>query len=160
MRSRTRGEKREGPTALVCSSGGHLAHLLVLRPWWEERNRFWVTFNTPDAVGALSAERVLWAFHPTNRSALNLLRNTMLALWWCLRERPVLIVSSGAGVAVPFFYVGKLVGARTIYVEVVDRLDRPTLTGRLVRPVTDTYAVQWQEQLSLYPRARLIGRLM
>ena len=29
---------------LVCSSGGHLAQLHRLRPWWEQHDRMWVTF--------------------------------------------------------------------------------------------------------------------
>lgn len=146
--------------ALVGSSGGHLAHLMLLRRWWEGQDRFWVTFNTADAVSGLAGERTFWCHHPTNRNLPNLIRNVVLAFRICMRERPTLIVSTGAAVAVPFFYVGKLFGARTIYIEVVDRIERPTLTGRLVRPVTDKYAVQWPEQLALYPRSSLIGRLM
>ena len=146
--------------ALVGSSGGHLAHLLVLRGWWGEEDRFWVTFNTADALESLRGERTYWCHHPTNRNLRNLVRNLVLAVRVCVKERPTLIVSSGAAVPVPFFYVGKLFGARTIYVEVVDRIDKATLTGRLVQPVTDAFAVQWPAQLSLYPRSHLIGRLL
>jgi beta-1,4-N-acetylglucosaminyltransferase len=147
--------------ALVCSSGGHLAHLLVLRPWWEDRDRFWVTFDKEDARDTLAGERRYWCHFPTNRNAWNLLRNLIIAVRVCLRERPTLIVSSGAAIAVPFFYVSKLLlRSRTVYVEVVDRVDHPTLSGRLVRPVTDRYLVQWPEQEPHYPSARVIGRLM
>ena len=66
--------------ALVGSSGGHLAHLLALRPWWEHHDRFWVTFNTRDAIEALGAERTYWCYHPTNRNPWNLIRNSLLAL--------------------------------------------------------------------------------
>ena len=44
--------------------------------------------------------------------------------------------------------------------EVIDRLDTPTLTGRLCRPFTDLFCVQWPEQQELYPGALDIGRLM
>jgi UDP-N-acetylglucosamine:LPS N-acetylglucosamine transferase len=132
----------------------------MLRPWWREEQRFWVTFATMDAVEALASETAYWCHHPTNRNVLNLIRNTILALRICLRERPRLIISAGAGPAVPFFYIGKLLGAKTIFVEVVDRIEKPTLTGRLVRPVTDRFLVQWPEQERLYPRTTLIGRLL
>lgn len=125
-----------------------------------EQNRFWVSFDTPDALEALEGERRYWCFHPTNRNVWNLLRNLFLAVRVVIAERPRLIVSTGAGVAVPFFYIGKLFGAKTVFVEVVDRVDNPTLTGRLVKPVTDRYAAQWPEQLAKYPRTTLIGRLM
>lgn len=146
--------------ALVASSGGHLAQLLVLRPWWEEHERLWVTFDTPDAIQSLADERVVWCHHPTNRNLPNLLRNTVLAVRVLLRERPEIIVSTGAAVAVPFFIVGRILGAKTIFIEVVDRVDSATLTGRLVRPFTHRMLVQWPEQRRLYRGARLIGRLM
>lgn len=146
---------------LVGSSGGHLAQLLVLRPWWENHDRFWVTFDKPDARSALVGERSHWCHFPTNRNLPNLLRNTWLAVKVLRRERPDVIVSTGAAVAVPFFLVGKLLfRCRTVYIEVVDRVDHPTLTGRLVRPLTDRFLVQWPEQRRLYRGAIHIGRLM
>ena len=149
------------PIAFVGSSGGHLAHLMVLRPWWVDRNRFWVTFDKPDARSVLAEERVYWCHFPTNRHVWNLVRNTLLALRVLLKERPRLVISAGGGVAVPFFYVGKILfGTRNLFIEVVDRTDGPTLTGRLVRPVTDQYVVQWPEQVPFYPGAKLIGRLL
>jgi beta-1,4-N-acetylglucosaminyltransferase len=146
--------------ALVGSSGGHLLQLLVLERWWSRYERFWVTFEKADAVSALKRERTYWCYHPTNRNPYNLLRNTILA-WLILRkERPSVIMSTGAAVAVPFFYLGKLFGARTVYLEVYDRIDSPTLTGRLVYPVCDKFLVQWAEQKAHYPKAELVGELL
>lgn len=80
--------------------------------------------------------------------------------WKILRkEKPDLIISSGAAVAVPFFYLGKLFGAKLIYIEIFDRIDRPTLTGRLVYPVSDKFIVQWEEQLKVYPKAINMGSI-
>ena len=146
--------------ALVCSSGGHLAQLYRLEPWWREHERVWVTFDTKDAVALLSDERTVWAHHPTTRNLPNAWRNLLLAWRVLRRERPDVIVSDGAGVAVPFFVIAKLLGARTVYVEVVDRIDSRTLTGRLVYPLTDLFCAQWEEQVRLYPRAVDIGALL
>ena len=88
--------------------------------------------------------------HPTTRNIGNLLRNLVLALRVLRRERPDVIVSTGAGVAVPFFWVGRLLGCRTVYLEVYDRIDSATMTGRLCRPVTELFLVQWPEQERLY----------
>ena len=145
---------------LVCSSGGHLAQLAALRPWWQDRERRWVTFRTPDAVSLLDGEAVDWAFHPTTRNVRNLVRNTGLAARVLRRFRPDVIVSTGAAVAFPFFLLGGRFRARTVYVEVYDRLDSPTLTGRLCQPLSDRFLVQWEEQLAFYPRARVIGQLL
>jgi UDP-N-acetylglucosamine:LPS N-acetylglucosamine transferase len=143
----------------VCSSGGHLAQLYRLRSWWEDHTRVWVTFDTPDAVGLLAGERVEWAHHPTTRNVPNLLRNLHLAWRLLRRERPDVVVSDGAGVAVAFFALAKLLRVATVYVEVYDRIDTRTLTGRLCYPMADLFCVQWDEQRRLYPRSERIGTL-
>ena len=122
-------------------------------------DRFWVTFDKEDANTALAGERVYHCYFPTNRNIRNTVRNTLLAIRVLRRERPNLILSSGAAVAVPFFLVGKLLGAKTVYVEVFDRVDAPTLTGRLVRRMTDLFVVQWPEMESVYPGSVNLGSI-
>jgi len=144
----------------VCSSGGHLAQLYRLRSWWDRHEREWVTFDTPDAVALLEGERVAWAHHPTTRNVPNLMRNLGLAWRLLRRDRPDVIVSDGAGVAAPFFALGKLLRIATAYIEVYDRVDTRTVTGRLCYPLADLFCVQWDEQRRLYPRAERIGVLL
>jgi beta-1,4-N-acetylglucosaminyltransferase len=145
---------------LVCSSGGHLDHLLALRSWWTNHERRWVTFDKPDTRSVLITEQTIWAHHPTTRSIPNLLRNVGVA-WRTLRRwRPDVVVSSGAGVALPFFVLAKMFGIRTVYVEVYDRIASTTLTGRLCLPLSDLFLVQWPSQQELYPGSVLIGELM
>jgi Oligosaccharide biosynthesis protein Alg14 like len=48
----------------------------------------------------------------------------------------------------------------TIYLEVYDRIDGPTLTGRLCRPVASLFCVQWPEQLDYYRGSELVGSVM
>ena len=149
-----------GTVLLVCSSGGHLAQLLALEPWWSRHSRLWVTFRTPDAESLLAAERTTWAHHPTTRNVPNLLRNTLLALRTMRRERPGLVVTTGAGVALPFFIVARLTKVPTAYIEVYDRIDLPTLTARLCRPFTTLFLAQWEEQRRFYPEAVVVGNLL
>jgi UDP-N-acetylglucosamine:LPS N-acetylglucosamine transferase len=146
--------------ALVCSSGGHLLQLHQLKPWWEKHERLWVTFDTPDAQSLLRHEATSWAYHPTTRNVVNLLKNLRLAWSLLRRHRPDVVVSSGAAVAFPFFLVARALRIRTIYVEVYDRIDLPTLTGRLCYPLADLFLLQWREQQRFYPRGQLIGGLL
>jgi UDP-N-acetylglucosamine:LPS N-acetylglucosamine transferase len=142
---------------LVGSSGGHLAQLLCLRSWWSAEDRLWVTFDTADAVSRLEGEPTRWAYHPTTRNLPNLVRNTVQAVGVLRSYRPDVVITTGAGVAVPYFWLARLFRARTVYLEVFDRIDSRTLTARLCRPVTDLFLVQWDEQLALYPGAVLLG---
>lgn len=145
----------------VCSSGGHLTQLTSLAPWWQEHERQWVTFETEDAVSKLADEDVTYAWSPTTRNLINLIRNSFLAARLLRSYRPDVIVSTGAGSAVPFFWLRRLAGpgVRTVYLEVIDRVDSPTLTGRLCRPVTDLFCVQWPEQQEFYPGSVLVGKV-
>lgn len=144
---------------LVGSSGGHLTHLYMLKPFWENKERFWVTFDKEDARSLLEKEKMYPCYFPTNRNIKNLIRNTGVA-WKVLRkEKPDVIISSGAAVAVPFFYLGKLLGAKVIYIEVFDRINKSTLTGKLVYPITDRFIVQWEEMKKVYRKAVNLGSL-
>lgn len=145
---------------LVGSAGGHLAQLVRLEPWWTECERTWVTFDKPDARSLLADEDVVWAYHPTTRNIPNLIRNTGLAIRHLRRTPPDLIVSTGAAVAVPFFALARLLRIPTVYVEVFDRIDSPTLTGRMCRPLATRFCVQWPEQQEHYAGSTVIGPLL
>ena len=143
----------------VGSSGGHLTHLYMLKPFWQDKERFWVTFDKEDARSLLEGEKVYPCYFPSNRSAKALLFNTKTALRILKKEKPDLIISAGAAVAVPFFYLGKMMGAKTIYIEVFDRIDKPTMIGKIVYPVTDRFIVEWEEMKKVYPKAINLGSI-
>lgn len=157
-RTHTSNMSKDQPKiALVTSSGGHLTQLHMLSKSWESYDRFWVTFDKEDANTLLNDETVYHCYYPTNRSIKNLIKNTGLAFKLLFKERPDVIISSGAAIAVPFFYIGKLIGAKTIYVEIFDRIDTPTLTGKLVHPVTDEFIVQWESMTNVYKNSKNFG---
>lgn len=144
---------------LVGSSGGHLTHLYMLKPFWQNKNRFWVTFDKTDANSLLKGEKMYSCHYPTNRNIKNLIKNTIVAWKVLKKERPDIIISSGAAVAVPFFYLGKFFGVKTIYIEVFDRIDTSTLTGKLVYPIADKFIVEWEEMKRVYPKAINLGSI-
>jgi beta-1,4-N-acetylglucosaminyltransferase len=151
-----RTEKRGG-CLLVASNGGHLLQLSQLKDTWAREERHWVTFDKPDARSMLAGEDVTYAHHPTNRNIPNLLRNLRLALSLVRRLRPRAIVTTGAGVAVPFCWIGRLLGARIVYIESFARVNRPSLTGRLVHPVAHRFFVQWPDMRAHFRKAEYRG---
>ncbi len=145
---------------LVGSSGGHLTHLYMLKPFWQDKERFWVTFDKEDARSLLEGEKMYPCYYPTNRSLKALIKNTRIAIKVLRKEKPDLIVSSGAAVAVPFFWLGKLFfHAKTVYIEVFDRIDKSTVTGKMVYKVTDRFVVEWEEMKEVYPKAVNLGSI-
>jgi len=116
-----------------------------------------VTFDTATTRAALEGELVTWAHSPTNRNLPNLIRNALLS-WRVLHTcKPDVILSTGAGVAVPFLILGKLLGCRTVFVESITRIETLSLSARLALPFIDVLYVHWPQLQTRYPRAELIG---
>lgn len=146
------------PTALlVASPGGHLTQLKLMAPCFDSFDRKWVT--TDHTSVDVGGDPLLLAHGPTTRSVKNLVRNCVVAWREIRRTRPDIIVSTGAGLAVPFFVVGRLFGVKTVFLEVYDRIDTKTLTGRLVRPFTSAFLLQWPEQREVYGDGIVVGTL-
>ncbi len=144
----------------VASTGGHLAQLLALSDWWKQHDRTWVTFDKPDARSTLRGEEVIYAFHPTTRNLPNLARNAKLARIVVRDQAPDAVISTGAGVALPFFIEARRRKIATVYLEVYDRIDSTTMTGRLCRPFSSAFCVQWSDQAELYPGSELVGAVL
>lgn len=152
------GEKKL-KVCLVGSSGGHLDHLYALKPFWEDKDRFWATFDKEDSRTLLAGEKIYHVYYPSNRSLKALIINTVRAVRVLKAEKPDLIVSAGAAPAVPFFYIGKLMGAKTIFIEAYDRIDKASLTGKLCYRASDVFIVQWEPMLKVFPKAKYLGSI-
>jgi UDP-N-acetylglucosamine:LPS N-acetylglucosamine transferase len=152
-------EEKIMKVCFITSSGGHLTHLIQLKEWWKDKERFWVTFEKEDSKSILKDEKKYWCYFPTNRNIKNLFKNTFLSIKILLKEKPDLIVSTGAAPAIPFFYIGKLFGAKVVYIEVYDRIEKPTITGKVVYPISDLFILQWEEQKKFYPRGQVLEGL-
>jgi UDP-N-acetylglucosamine:LPS N-acetylglucosamine transferase len=156
MRKRVNGCE-PGEVLLVASNGGHLLQLVQLSDLWPRERRHWITFDKTDAESLLADEQTTWAHHPTNRNVPNLIRNFALAMRVLRRHNIDAIVTTGAGVAVPFVIVSWLVGVNVVYIESMARVTSPSLTGRLVYPFADTFIVQWPGLQRFFRRALLFG---
>jgi beta-1,4-N-acetylglucosaminyltransferase len=145
---------------LVCSSGGHLLQLSSLEAAWEDLSRAWVSFDKSDTRSLLTGETVYVAYGPTNRSLKNLVRNLGLAFRVVHRTRPRVMVTTGAGVAVPFGVVARLYGAKLVYVESFTRIDSVSLSCRILGPLASRIYVQWPEAVPLVRGARYVGSVL
>lgn len=135
---------------LVGSSGGHLTHLYMLKPFWKDKKRFWVTFDKEDARSLLEGEPCIPVTirqpqpESPDKKYEDRLEDTSK------RKAGFNHIQRGSSCG-PFFYLGKLFGAKLIYIEVFDRIDKPTMTGKMVYPIVDKFIVQWEEQKAVYP---------
>jgi UDP-N-acetylglucosamine:LPS N-acetylglucosamine transferase len=134
--------------------------MLALEAAWRDTEHEWATLHGPDSDVLLRAERVSFCHGPTNRSLLKLARNLMAAVRIVRRFRPDAILSTGAALSVPFFLVGRLAGARLVYVESVTRTESISLSGRIVYPLAHRFFVQWPAAAERLRRAEHAGAVL
>lgn len=73
------------------------------------------------------------------------------------REKPRVLITTGALAAFPFCAVQKLRRGKVVYVESFARVNNASLTGRLVYPFADLMLVQWESMTEVYPKAKYVG---
>lgn len=145
---------------LVASAGGHFMQLYMLeKVLWKHYPHLWVTFRKKDTESMLKDRQTFWAYWPTNRNAVNFLRNLRLAIRIIHTHRPTAVVSTGAGVGVPFLLLGWLYGIETIFIESFARKKTLSLSGRLVYPFVDHFFVQTDYLAQKFKRAVYLGSI-
>lgn len=149
--------KKKTKVALICSSGGHFYELYSIRKFCENSAHFWITFPTSDTKSILKDDKVYWAYYPTNRNLKNLFKNIILAFQILKKEKPSVIISTGAGVCVPFMYMAKIFGIKTVYLESMTRIESLSLSAKLVYPIVDHILVQWSELAKKYKKTKFTG---
>ena len=147
---------------VVCSSGGHFKYAQSLQPFLKTcQDVCWVTFKTATTEVELQqhGQRSYWAHSPTNRHLPNLVRNMGLAFKVLKQEKPDLVLSTGAGVGVPFLWAARFVsGSTTAFIESKTRLSNLSLSARMLyhSATVDKLIVRFKELADLYPGVEYI----
>ena len=131
---------------LVCSHGGHLTEILQLKEAFEGHDTFFITY---DSVRTRELERK-YLLQNIGKNPLLMAYTFIPTFRILLKEKPKLIVSTGSEIAIPAFYLAKLLRIKTIFIESWTRVVQPTGTGRIVYPVSDVFLVQWERLLTKY----------
>lgn len=152
--------RRHVDVLLVASSGGHLLQLLSLEAAWEGLDRYWVVEDTIDARSLLAGEHVFAIGFATERSIVGLLRGLPLAARLLVRLRPSVVVTTGAAPAVPYAWLGRLLGARVVYIESITRIEELSLAAKLIAPFATRMYVQWPELAEKHRRALYAGAVL
>jgi UDP-N-acetylglucosamine:LPS N-acetylglucosamine transferase len=144
---------------LVSSSGGVLLDLLALEPWWKQHETTWA------AVKAADTETVLRGFRTHSVTERRLTRpfGAVLGFFEALgllrRLRPEVIVSAGSGVAIGFFAAAKILGIPTFWLETLNFIDAPALTGKICSRLASEILIQRPSMLKAHPRGVVLGEL-
>jgi UDP-N-acetylglucosamine--N-acetylmuramyl-(pentapeptide) pyrophosphoryl-undecaprenol N-acetylglucosamine transferase len=141
--------------ALAASPGGHVDLLIALRTAVDHFDRIWVLPPSArrDALAA-AGERTT----PVRifGSSLLKLAGNLQDVGCSLRQvQPDLVITSGAGVVVPYCLAARALGARVVYMETMARVTTGSRAGRVLSRIADATLVQWPESLGVYPTGRV-----
>ncbi len=143
----------------AASSGGHWEELLCLKQIAKENDSFYIT----EAGGQADdwSRNKLYTLRQMNRhdrGFLFLFIKLFITVWKIIqKEKPDVVITTGALIAFPICLIAKLRGAKIIYIESFARVKDRSLTGRLVYPFADLFLVQWEALLECYPKAKYVG---
>lgn len=154
---------------ILTSSGGHLTEAMSIIEAFEGYDRFLIIHDLPTLKGIQINEvrriyklRVIMGYTSLIAVFLTACVNVfeIIRIFWI--EKPSILFSTGAEIAIPAFYVGKILfRARLIYLETLTRVKDLSLTGKVLYPVVDLFLVQWPELLKKTgPKAVYGGRLI
>lgn len=149
---------------IACSAGGHMAETNRLLEVFSKYDLFYITFFMKEITDNLPAR----TYHVINPDIKNpelglkaFIINLFQTFKILFKERPDVIISSGATVAFTVCYIAKfLFGSKVLFIETGSRIIEPSLSGRLIYPIADMFIVQWKSMLKFYPKAIYGGRLM
>ena len=147
----------------ISSTGGHFSELLQLKPLMKKCNYQIVTEKTPTNknLKARYRHKIDFLLYETKKRPVRyffiLLANCFISLHLYLKYRPQVIITTGTHTAAPMCCIGKLLGSKVIYIETFANRKTKTVAGKLLYYVADTFVVQWEEMLELYPKAKFFG---
>lgn len=137
----------------IASSGGHWIELLRLRPAWDGCRVSYVTTKSgyrdeviQDAKERSQPTPQFFRVINANRwQKIRLLGQAIGVLLVLLRVRPHVIVSTGASLGFFALKIGKILGARTIWVDSIANVEELSLSGKMAGACADLWLTQWPQ---------------
>lgn len=156
---------------LICSPGGHLIESLKLVDAFKPNELFLITYKENFDFSAIPGNTYLIKNLLVKRVDSSkivksiYLFTSMLFLTFkefliLLKEKPDVIVSTGSEIAIPAFYIAKILRKKTIFVESLTRISELSGTGKLVYPITDVFLVQWEDLTKKYKKSIYKGNIL
>ena len=145
---------------LAASAGGHLSQLLKLAPAWDGREIFFVT-TTEVVRDKLKKHGTVYIVGECNHQnplrVLKVLAKCVKVIW---HQRPDVVISTSAATECLMCFLGKLTGAKIIWLDSITNVERLSLSGRLIRPVSDLILTQWQNLEDKYKKVEYAGSVI
>ncbi len=141
----TRGADAQSPMLLaVASGGGHWVQLLRLRPAFAGWNVSYVS-TFADQASEMTEADIYFVPDTSRFRKSKLVQVAWLALIIVLKTRPRAIITTGSAPGLFFLVAGRLIGAKTLWVDSIANSTRLSSSGRLARRLAHCTISQWPD---------------
>ncbi len=145
---------------LAASGGGHLSQMLKLIDSWQGHETFYITTAEVVKEQLQKLGRVYVVGECNRRSLLRTVKVLLCCMKIIFAERPDVVISTGAAVGCISCFLGKLTGAKVIWVDSITNIERLSVSGRMVRFIADLFFVQWPELTAKYRGVQFAGTVI
>ena len=139
----------------IASSGGHYEQLMMLKDLMNKYDSFIVTEKTEYSSSIQG--RKTYLIKQVNRKEIlfiyNMVVNFFKSLGIFLKERPDVVISTGALSVIPMCIIAKVFRRKIIFIESFAKVTSPTMTGKFIYKFADQFYIQWEELRSVYKNA-------
>ena len=154
------GKRNKLKICLAASSGGHLTELEKLSDSWKLYETFFVT-TVPVVRNNLQTSGNIYIVGECNRQhPIKVLKVFLRCLRITLKEKPNVVISTGAAAGCIICFLAKLSGADIIWIDSITNVEKISLSGRMVRYIADLFLVQWPELTQKYDNVEFIGAVI
>jgi UDP-N-acetylglucosamine:LPS N-acetylglucosamine transferase len=146
---------------LAASAGGHLSQLLKVASGWQEYETFFVTTKNEVEEELQKKYGKVYVVGECNRQhPLKVLLVFARCARLIFKERPAVVISTGAAAGCIVCFLAKLFGAKIIWIDSITNVERISLSGRMVRYIADLFLVQWPELTTKYKNVEYLGAII
>lgn len=145
---------------LAASAGGHTSQLLKLADSWNGYETFYVTTTQVVQDKLKKFGRVYVVGECNRQHPIRVVRVFLRCIRIIFKERPDVVISTGAAAGCMLCFLGKMLGARVIWIDSITNVERISLSGRMIRYIADLFLVQWPELAGRYKRVEFVGTVI
>lgn len=145
---------------LVASAGGHTSQLLKLADSWQGYDTFCITTTEVVREKLKKHGRVYIVGECNHQHPLRVLKVLMRCIRIIMREKPDVVISTGAAAGCIMCFLAKLLGGKVAWIDSITNVERLSISGRMVRYIADLFLVQWPELAAQYSNVKYEGTVI
>lgn len=137
-----------------------MSQLLKLSHSWQDHEAFYITTSEVLRERLCKSARVYVVGECNREHPVRVLKVLFRCMIKIYKERPNVIISTGAAPGCISSFLAKLLGAKVIWIDSITNIEHLSLSGRIVRHFADLFLVQWLELVEKYKNVEYAGHLI